>query len=115
MSDTTARIDDSSRPADSTVSAPQLGRFKSPSQESNLKSLASNLKDFLTERPIKVRGDRAPVFNMSGFGETTADNFKEFFRPAPRGPVNSDLLINWNESPSLWRNLKDLISPPKLP
>jgi hypothetical protein len=92
-----------------------LGRFKSPTQESNLKSLASNLKDFLTERPIKVRGDRAPVFNMSGFGETTADNFKEFFRPAPRGPVNSELLINWNETPSLWRNLRDLISPPKLP
>jgi protein TonB len=115
MSDTTARLDDASRPADAPVSTPQFGRFKSPTQDSNLKSLASNLKDFLTERPIKIRGDRGPVFNMSGFGASTADNFKEFFQPSARGPVNSDLLVDWNEAPSLWRNLKDLIAPPKLP
>lgn len=116
MSDTTARLDDAARPAtgsaDSTL---QLGRFKSPSEESNLKSLASNLKDFLTERPVKVRGDRAPVFAMTGFGATIGDNFREFFRPAPRGRVNSDLLVNWNETPSLWQNLRDMISPPNLP
>ena len=61
MSDISARLDDAGRPstesADPTL---RLGRFKSPAQESNLKSLASNLKDFLTERPVKVRGDRAP-------------------------------------------------------
>src|SRR5579872_6239771 len=113
MSDTTARVDDATRPAD-TDSTLQLGRFKSPSQESNLKSLASNLKDFLTERPVKVRGG-APVFAMTGFGSTVSENLKEFFRPAPRGRVNSDLLINWNETPSLWQNIRDLISPPKLP
>ncbi len=58
MSDTTVRLDDAGRPmtdqADPTL---QLGRFKSPSQESNLKSLASNLKDFLTERPVRIKGD----------------------------------------------------------
>ncbi|HWF39759.1 MAG TPA: energy transducer TonB [Candidatus Acidoferrales bacterium] len=115
MSDTTARIDDTPRPADANDSTLQLGRFKSPTQESNLKSLASNLKDFLTERPVKVRGDRGPVFNMGGFGSSIGDNFKEFFQPAPRGAVNSELLVNWNESPSLWQNIRDLISPPKLP
>src|SRR5579872_1564888 len=100
MSDTTARMNDPARPADPNDSTLQLGRFKSPTQESNLKSLASNLKDFLTERPVKVRGDRAPVFAMTGFGSSISDNFKEFFQPAPRGAVNSDLLINWNETPS---------------
>ena len=115
MSDTTARIDDTPRPADANDSTLQLGRFKSPTQESNLKSLASNLKDFLTERPVKVHGGRGPVFNMGGFGSSIGDNFKEFFQPDARGAVNSDLLINWNESPSLWRNIRDLISPPKLP
>ena len=92
MSDTTVRLDDAGRPmtdqADPTL---QLGRFKSPSQESNLKSLASNLKDFLTERPVRIKGDaRAPVFSMTGFGEDIGDNFKEFFRPSARGPVDSD-------------------------
>src|SRR6202021_1408199 len=43
-------------------------------------------------------------------------NLKEFFKPAPRGPVNSDLLVNWNAGlGGFWQNLKDIISPPKLP
>lgn len=93
----------------------RLGRLASPAQESNLKSLASNLKDFLTERPLKVRGSRAPVFAMTGFGSSITDNFKEFFRASPRGAVNSALLVNWNQSASMWQNLRDMISPPKLP
>ena len=117
MSDTTVRLDDAGRPmtdqADPTL---QLGRFKSPSQESNLKSLASNLKDFLTERPVRIKGDaRAPVFSMTGFGDDIGDNFKEFFRPSARGPVDSTLLVNWDQSASLLQNLRDMISPPKLP
>jgi len=52
---------------------------------------------------------------MTGFGATISDNFKEFFRPGARGSVSSDLLVNWNQSPSLWQNLRDTISPPKLP
>ena len=27
---------------------------------------------------------------MTGFGDDIGDNFKEFFRPSARGPVNSD-------------------------
>jgi protein TonB len=52
---------------------------------------------------------------MTGFGESISDNFKEFFRPAPRGAVNSSLLVNWNQSATLWQNVRDIISPPKLP
>jgi protein TonB len=113
MSEIGARLDDAGRSTDEPTL--QIGRLGSPSQESNLKSLASNLKDFLTERPVKIRGDKAPVFAMTGFGATISDNFKEFFRPGARGSVNSDLLVNWNQSPSLWQNLRDTISPPKLP
>ena len=53
---------------------------------------------------------------MGGFGSSIGDNFKEFFQPArARCGQFSDLLVNWNESPSLWQNMRDLISPPKLP
>jgi protein TonB len=113
MSDIGARLDDAGR--STTEPTLQIGRLGGPSQESNLKSLASNLKDFLTERPVKIRGDRSPVFAMTGFGASISDNFKEFFRPGARGSVNSDLLVNWNQSPNLWQNLRDMISPPKLP
>ena len=114
MSDIIARLDNASQPTTEPVDPTlQLGRFKSPSQESNLKSLASNLKDFLTERPVKIKGDRAPVFSMGGFGDDIGDNFKEFFRPSARGPVNSALLVNWDQNAGLWQNLRDMISPPQ--
>src|ERR1700679_46861 len=104
MSDIGARLDDSGR--STTEPTLKIGRLASPSRESNLKSLASNLKDFLTERPVKVRGGRSPVFAMTGFGSSLTDNFKEFFQPSPRGAVNSALLVNWDQSASMWQNLR---------
>src|ERR1700723_69267 len=74
----------------------RIGRLPSPVRESEFKSFISNLKEFLTERPVKVRSSSSDVFKQPGFGESLNDNFKEFFRPAPKGPVNSDLLVNWN-------------------
>jgi periplasmic protein TonB len=82
---------------------------------SSLKSLLSNLKDFLTERPAKVRPGTPTSFDMPEFGAGFGDNIKEFFRSGPRGRVKSDLLVNWEEEPSLWQNLRDLIAPRKLP
>src|SRR5271167_168156 len=91
MSDFSARLDEVGRSA--TEPTLRLGRFRSPAHESHLKSLFSNLKDFLTERPVKTRGGMPGAFAMPCFGDDLGANFKEFFRPAPRGPVNSALLV----------------------
>jgi periplasmic protein TonB len=113
MSDFSARLDDAGR----STSEPtlRLGRLASPSHESSLKSLFSNLKDFLTERPVKSRGGDPDAFGKFGFGTGLAENLKEFLKAGPRGRIDSGLLVNWKEEPSLWQNLRDWISPPKLP
>ncbi|MGH9689619.1 MAG: energy transducer TonB [Candidatus Acidiferrales bacterium] len=113
MSDFSTRLDDVGR--STTEPTLRLGRLHSPAQQSNLKSLFSNLKDFLTERPVKIRGDHPSAFAMPAFGASLGDNFKELLRAGPRGPVDSALLVDWNQSAGFWRNLHDLISPPKLP
>jgi protein TonB len=90
-----------------------LGRLPSPTQESRLKGFSSNLRDFLKERPAK---GKATVLTSAQFGTGVMENLKEFFKPNPRGRVNSDLLVDWNAGFSgFWRNLRDTISPPKLP
>ncbi len=114
MADFTTRINDPSQ----TTAQPGLpiGRFQSPHQESELKNFFSNLKDFLTDRRIRVKGSQAPVFVPQVFGDSTGSNLKELFRSAPRGAVDSDLLVNWNAGfGGFWQNLRDMISPPKLP
>ena len=78
-------------------------------------SLYSNLRDFLTERPAKVRPGTPTAFDMPKFGTGISANLREFFRAAPRGRVNSALLVNWKEEPTLWQNLRDWIAPRKLP
>lgn len=112
MSDSGARLNDAHIPEDPSL---RLGRLPSPSRESNLKSLFSNLKDFLTERPVKIRSGTPTAFAMPQFGTGLGDNLKEFFQSGPRGNVRSGLLVNWNEEPSLWANLRDWIAPRKLP
>ena len=52
---------------------------------------------------------------MPRFGTGMGDNLKEFFHAGPRGKVRSALLVDWNEEPSLWQNLRDWIAPRKLP
>jgi len=49
----------------------------------------SNLKQFLTERPIKVRERKDAPFTQTSFGTGVGDNLKDFFSsgPAPKGPV----------------------------
>ena len=102
-------------PPRSNGSGRSLGRYGFVSNESSIKSLLSNLRDFLAERPAKIHAGTPTAFDMPRFGSGFAANIKEFFRAAPRGRVNSALLVNWQEEPGLWRNLRDWISPPKLP
>jgi protein TonB len=113
MADIGARIHD----AGSSNEGPtlQLGRYRAPVHESNLKSLWSNLKDFLTERPVKMRPGTPSAFAMPRFGGSFGENIGELFRSGAKGPVKSSLLVNWNEQVGFWQNLRDLISPPKLP
>lgn len=79
----------------------------------------SNLRDFLTERPVKIRrGSEPSAFESEGFGSSMSDNFREFWRPTPRSArrVNSDLLVteqSWLRS--FWGNIRDTIAPKKLP
>jgi protein TonB len=94
-----------------------LGNLRSPVQESRLKVLYSNLRDFLVERPVTVRGGGpGEVFSSTGFGTGIKENLSEFFKPTPKGAVNSGLMTNWNVGFSgFWQNVKDLINPPKTP
>jgi TonB family protein len=57
----------------------------------------SNLKQFLTERPIKVVDRPGAPFVKADYGGGVLDNFKEFFSspPVPKGPVNSKLAVAW--------------------
>jgi periplasmic protein TonB len=76
----------------------------------------ANLKDFLAERPVKVpKNVKGAVFTPEGFGTGIGENFKEWFKPTPKA-VSSRMTVDWQPtSKVLWQNIRDLISPPKLP
>jgi TonB family protein len=98
--------------------APRLG----PPAHLKQPSFWSNLKDFLSERAVKFpRNMKDPVFHTEGLDSSFSQSFKEFFHSGPkikRAP-NSDMAqgmeIDWEPGYRVfWRNLHDLISPPKL-
>jgi TonB family protein len=81
-------------------------------------SFWGNLKDFLTERSIKVpRNAQQQVFRRDGLDGSFADSVKEFFKPAlRRKAADAAMIVDFQPTYiTLWRNLRDLISPPKLP
>src|ERR1700737_278023 len=67
--------------------------------ESWSSSFFSNLKEFLTERPAKVRRSAGPTaFENPGFGTGAFENLKECFRPVPRAARRSGrsgMLVEW--------------------
>jgi len=112
MPDFSSRLDDAGRPTNEP--SLRVGRLPAPSQGSSLKSLFSNLKDFLLERPAKIRAGTPTAFDIPKFGGGLRGNLKEALRASPRN-VDSPLLVNWKEETGFWRNLRDWIAPPKLP
>ena len=97
-----------------TGSTPRLGGYQRPLSTGFL----SNLKEFLTERPVKVIGNGRGAFTQEQYGGGFVENLKEMFRATPRvaGPDPTGLSVNWKSNrSSVWKNLRDLISPPKLP
>jgi protein TonB len=99
-------------PGSSTPSFAPSRRLQSP-------SFWTNLKDFLTERSIRVpRNARQQVFYTEGVDSSFSESLKSFFRPAPRikGAAVSGMVVDLEPTYRVfWRNLRDLISPPKLP
>jgi periplasmic protein TonB len=78
----------------------------------------SNLKQFLTEKPIKVSGDASSPLMPERYGGGVGENLKEFFssRPVPKGPLNSRLAVNWGANfGGFFYRIKEFVSPTKLP
>jgi protein TonB len=76
----------------------------------------SNLRQFLIERPIKVRERADAPFTKTSFGAGLGDNLKDFFSssPATRGPVNSKLTVAWGSNfGGFGTRLKEFFSPPR--
>jgi periplasmic protein TonB len=78
----------------------------------------SNLKQFLTERPIKVRERKDAPFTQTSFGSGLLSNLSEFFRSTPGAnrPVNSRLAVAWGANfGGFGTRIRDFFSPPKQP
>src|SRR5579864_8370569 len=59
----------------------------------------SNLKQFLFERPVKIRGDVKSALMPTEYGAGFWENVSEFFsgRRAPKGQFSSRLSTGWVE------------------
>jgi periplasmic protein TonB len=88
-------------------------------RQSGFQVFWSNLREYLTERPVKIRrGSEPSPFESEGFGSSFSDNFKEWLQPLPRSArnVNSDLLVADKSWFATFRdNIRDVVAPKKLP
>ncbi len=76
----------------------------------------SNLRQFLVERPIKVRERADAPFTKTSFGMGIRSNLKDFFSssPAAKRPVNSKLAVAWGSNfGGFGTRIKEFFSPPK--
>ena len=76
----------------------------------------SNLRQFLVERPIKVRERADAPFTKTSFGSGIAGNLAEFLssRPVSKGRVNSRLAVAWGANfGGFGDRIRDFFSPPK--
>lgn len=75
-----------------------------------------NLKQFLTERPVKVRGDVSSPLMPENYGDGFGENLKAFLKsgPVPKGPSNSRLEVAWGAGfGGFGTRLKELFFPVK--
>lgn len=78
----------------------------------------SNLKQFLFERPIKIRSNFRSPLMPAEFGSGLGDNLRDFFssKPLPKGPANSRLAVNWGGNfGGFWDRIREFFSPAKQP
>jgi periplasmic protein TonB len=78
----------------------------------------SNLKQFLTEKPVKVNIKTKSPLMPADYGAGFSDNLKDFFssRPVPKGPINSRLAVNWGANfGGFGQRIKEFFSPSKQP
>jgi periplasmic protein TonB len=76
----------------------------------------SNLRQFLVERPVKVRERKDAPFTQTSFGTGLGSNLADFFKsgPASKRPVNSKLAVAWGSNfGGFGDRLRDFFSPPK--
>jgi periplasmic protein TonB len=112
------------RPSGSAASTPaipvpasSLPQFGTPKRVVS-DGFVSNLKQFLTERPVKLNGEVKSTLMPQTYGGGFSENLKEFFssRPVPKGPVNSRLAVSWGTSfGGFGYRIKEFFSPTKLP
>jgi protein TonB len=78
------------------VPASAVPRFGAPAHLMS-DNFWSNLKQFLTERPVRVIERKGAPFTQTTFGAGVGDNLKEFFNsgPVPKSSGNSRLEVNW--------------------
>jgi protein TonB len=86
----------------------------------------ANLRDFFTERPVKLPKSAAGGdYGRSQFGTGFLDNFKEWFHAGPKATPGGQASLRGADAPGIkvewkpfyrtfYQNLRDLISPPKL-
>ena len=81
-------------------------------------SFFSSVMEFLTERPVRVPSKLGQVpFSIESAQPGFLENLKTAMGPEPRLPAGRDssgLLLRWGRT-SFLQNLRDFISPPKLP
>lgn len=81
-------------------------------------SFFSSLKEYLTEKPVKVRGGEGALFTTTRFGAGFGDNFREWLKGGNKVPLPKGQRMLVEEKPFIrvmWEDLRDLINPPKLP
>jgi periplasmic protein TonB len=99
------------------VPASAVPRFTTP-QRVVTDGFWSNLKQFLTEKPVKVSGNTQSPLMPTTYGGGFGDNLKDFFssRAVPKGPLNSRLAVNWGANfGGFGYRVKEFFSPSKQP